>query len=601
MSFTYPIWLIALLPWAAVTVYLLWGRRKRINVPFLDLWQIPVRGQRPRRKLAAPPVALAAAIGALFLSVLAAAGPSVIVPGAASAGPVTVVVDRGLGMSAGGKQGTRYARVAEEFSRTLSPAARLELFVVPGAPAPTVADASDLPGIVRRAERTAIRTDAAVRRLVRQRLDDTAGPVVVVSDADLGPLRDESRVVQVAPEGAVKNAGIVTLAARETPRPQVMVRVRNDTRAVTTATLTVSAGDNLSPTERTIDLPTAGDQRDYFIDVARLGDTVSARLVAPGDELDADDGAWLVRESSPPAIEAKQPVGALERLVAVYRELRPPGGGSRKVLLVRSAADLPAGTAGVVVHAGGVSASVRPATVVAHPITDAVRNWTELQLPMGTTTAPPVGWTPLLSTADGRVLVAVKESNDVRQAWVVIDADRWANTHEYVAFWTAVFDWTGAAGGAVESFASHPLEEGTPDWRPLADDAPADTSAPMKDAALWPGLFARQDGARRAYRASPAGSAIVTPPPYDWRVKLAAQVAHGSPRRDLSPVLLLASAAALVLAAATWRRRSRRDFSANSGDPNRPSPLNFTDSPRRRRRRNVRRASPGESPISAES
>ncbi|MFL5409388.1 MAG: hypothetical protein ACJ79O_26500, partial [Myxococcales bacterium] len=80
MSFMHPIWLIALLPWAAVTIYLLWGRRKRVNVPFLDLWQIPVQGQRPRRKIAAPPVALAAAILAMLLSVLAAGGPRVFAP-----------------------------------------------------------------------------------------------------------------------------------------------------------------------------------------------------------------------------------------------------------------------------------------------------------------------------------------------------------------------------------------------------------------------------------------------------------------------------------------------------------------------------------------
>jgi hypothetical protein len=378
------------------------------------------------------------------------------------------------------------------------------------------------------------------------------------------------------------------------------VRMRNDTPELTTATLTVTAGDDLPPTQRTVDLPPAGGQRDYFIDVARLGDTVSARLVAPGDELDADDRAWLVRESSPPVVEVNQPVGALERLVAVYRDLRPPDGGSRKVLLVGSAADLAAGTSGAVVHAGGASASVRAASVVAHPITDAVRNWAEMLLPPGTTAAPPGGWTPLLSTADGRVLVAAKESNDVRQAWVGIDVNRWANTHEYVAFWTAVFDWTGAAGGAGEAFASHPLEEREPDWRPLPSDPAAEASAPAKDAALWPGLFTRQDGARRAYHAPPADLGTATPPSYDWRAKLAAQVAGASPRLDLSPALLLAAAAALVVAAATWRR-SRRDLSGNSGDGTHPAPLNFAGTSRRRRGRNVRRVPRGESPISAES
>jgi hypothetical protein len=602
MSFLHPIWLTALLPWAGVTVYLLWGRRKRVNVPFLDLWQIPVQGQRPRRKLAAPPVALAMAILAMLLSVLGAAGPSVVAPGgAAAAGAVTVIVDRGISMSARRGERTRYSEALDEVSRALGARARVDLLVVPGEAASRTTDASDLSGMGQRVTRTAVRTEDALRRLVRRRLEETEGAVIVVSDVDLGPLREDARVVQVAPEGAVTNAGIVALAARQNPKPQVMVRVRNDTPGLTAATLTVSAGENVPPTERRVDLPPAGGQRDYFVDVARLGETVFARLLAPGDELEADDRAWLVRESSPPAIEAKQPVGALERLVAVYRQLRPPDGGSRKVLLVGSAAELGQGTDGVVVHAGGAWAPVRAVSVVPHPITDAVRNWTELSVPAGTAAAPPAGWTPLLSTADGRVLVAVRESNDVRQAWVALDVNRWAHTHEYVAFWTAVFDWTGTAGGAGESFASHPLDERDPAWRPSASDPAVEASTPAKDAALWPGLFTRQDGARRAYHAPPADLSTVTPSPYDWRAKLAAQAARAAPRLDLSPALLLASTAALVVAAATWRRRSRRDIAADSGEGHRPAPPNFADSPRRRRRRNARRPSPGASPISAES
>ena len=34
-----PIWLLALIPWAALAVWMLWGRRERVGVPFLALWQ----------------------------------------------------------------------------------------------------------------------------------------------------------------------------------------------------------------------------------------------------------------------------------------------------------------------------------------------------------------------------------------------------------------------------------------------------------------------------------------------------------------------------------------------------------------------------------
>src|SRR5918992_2457512 len=108
MSFAYPIWLVGLLPWAAVTLYLLGGRRKRINAPFLDLWQIPVQGRRPRRRLAAPPVALAMAILAMLLGILAAGDPGVAVATAAAAPGTTVIVDRGITMSARGSARPRY-------------------------------------------------------------------------------------------------------------------------------------------------------------------------------------------------------------------------------------------------------------------------------------------------------------------------------------------------------------------------------------------------------------------------------------------------------------------------------------------------------------
>src|SRR5688572_24406885 len=213
MLFTHPIWLAGLLPWAAVTLYLLWGRRKRINVPFLDLWQIPVEGKRPRRKLAAPPVALAMAILAMLLGVVAAAGPGVPVGhSGGGAGAVTVIVDRGIRMSARGRERPRYAEAIDDVSRALDPAASVDLLIVPGEAAAMRTNASALEGVGGRLARTAIRTEDAVRRIVRGRLEETTGLVMVVSDAALGPLADDARVVQVAPQGPRRNAGVVAIA-----------------------------------------------------------------------------------------------------------------------------------------------------------------------------------------------------------------------------------------------------------------------------------------------------------------------------------------------------------------------------------------------------
>ncbi|HZN67413.1 MAG TPA: BatA domain-containing protein, partial [Tepidisphaeraceae bacterium] len=101
MTFLSPLWLIGMFPWAAVTLYLLWGRRRQEGVPFLDLWMGPVKGPRPRRRVATPPLALALAILAMLLAVLGAAGPALT---AGRGGfTVTLIVDRGSTMSAWGE------------------------------------------------------------------------------------------------------------------------------------------------------------------------------------------------------------------------------------------------------------------------------------------------------------------------------------------------------------------------------------------------------------------------------------------------------------------------------------------------------------------
>jgi hypothetical protein len=51
MYFTSPIWLALLVPWAGVSVWLLWGRRDRTNVPFLKLWRGPVESPRAQRQM----------------------------------------------------------------------------------------------------------------------------------------------------------------------------------------------------------------------------------------------------------------------------------------------------------------------------------------------------------------------------------------------------------------------------------------------------------------------------------------------------------------------------------------------------------------------
>src|SRR5690348_6648117 len=102
MTFASPLWLIGLLPWMGVALYLLWGRRKRWDVPFLELWRGPAAVEHARWKVSAPPIALAMALLAMLSAILGASGPAARWHVGSNSPPITVIVDRGLTMSARG-------------------------------------------------------------------------------------------------------------------------------------------------------------------------------------------------------------------------------------------------------------------------------------------------------------------------------------------------------------------------------------------------------------------------------------------------------------------------------------------------------------------
>jgi hypothetical protein len=73
-----PIWLILLAPWAALGVWLLSGRLKDEEVPFLPLWEAdPPQIQPPARSWQKPPIAIAALLAGLLFAIAAASGPAI--------------------------------------------------------------------------------------------------------------------------------------------------------------------------------------------------------------------------------------------------------------------------------------------------------------------------------------------------------------------------------------------------------------------------------------------------------------------------------------------------------------------------------------------
>jgi hypothetical protein len=556
MTWAAPLWLLGLLPWSAVVLYLLWGRRRRTDVPFLDLWQGGPEGVRVRRRVSPPPPALALAILAMLLAILAAGRPSVRSPSGGET--VSVVIDRGYTMSARGSRGaTRtlddVATLAESPRAAAADFRRIERWVVPGPAAPHRTDTSGLADTPASTP-TALDTRDALRLAVRAALARNAGPAVVLSDQSLG-FTDE-RVIQVAPERPVRNARVVHVAAREQPAAQVMVRVRGGA-GIVRGTVRVTSGS--ATADREVELRPDRDT-DAFVDLPRLAESLKAELVlaGAGDDQPADDAAWLVREASWPRLEARAPLPPhVQRMVEVYARARPPSDASRRVILTRDADAPPAGEPAIVLAppesgAGAARSEQAEPEVRDHPVTQGVTWGAVAAAAPAVNPRPPDGWAPVVS-AGGKVWVAVREQ-PIRAVWIGFETAEWARSPEFVVFWANVFDWAGAGG---ERFASYPVGSLAGEWRAVEL---AGSVAPPEPG-LWPGLYRRaSDGALRALHAPDVPLPDVPAVP-DGRPRLERRAADAGGRFELAGVLSLLAVACVALAAVAWKRRNLTGFS----------------------------------------
>lgn len=530
------IWLIGLIPWAALALWVMWGRRKRIEVPFLPLWQGPIEGPRAKRSLQPPPLAVMLALLAALLALVAAARPA-LHSARDSRTPLTIVVDRGLLMSARGHEQLRFREAAREASDELrrhwGATTPVRLIMVPGS-GPINSELGNWLKELKRFTPTASDTREMFGSLVNGELATAPGPVIAITDQPLAIA--EARPVQIPPETSPEDVAITTLAARDQPTGQVMVRVRNQSGQAT-ALLLVSSADRT--VRQTIDLPTGGGQRDYFINLPSLGPTVAAELKV-SDDIQANKTAWLVREGSYPRIEPHAALPPeLRRLIEAYQAARPASDASVRVAVVSDVAQLPRQEPAVVVASERKRAPAGvPVQRTDHPIAEHV-NWDQLRAPVCVGGTPPAGWSPVVSSGP-RVLVAASP-DPLRQVWVGFDAPRWATTPDYVIFWTNVFDWMSGGG---QRFVGRELAEYGPEWKP--------TASLSGQAGAWPGLYRRSDGALRAFNAPDI--AVAAPPQTDWRTRLAGLVQQREGRFDLTPWLLILSAACLTGSAAAWRR-----------------------------------------------
>jgi len=538
VSFLAPIWLLGLLPWAGVAAWLMWGRRRRVDVPFLALWGGIEPQRRMRRSVELPPAGVLFVLAAALLGVVAAARP--VVGRSGGGAVVTIVVDRGGTMTADG--GERYRRLIETGGREVAAAlgpGPVQLVFVPGG----AAQRSDRAGwseVAKRHAAVALATGDELRQAVKRLGATSSGPIVVLSDQSINA--GEGRVVEISPGDRIENVGITRVAARDGPA-EVMVGVGNWSSA-TRATLTVSSGGRQRPQD--VELPPPGGVRNYFVQMDGLADVVGVAVAAEGDRVSVDDQGWLVREYSWPRLEVRAELPAeLRRMVEVYQVRRPAGERSKVVALVDREDQL-AGGAGVVVSrdASG-SAAGGELRVVDHPVTRSVR-WEQATSGARVAERPRGDWTPLVFRG-GRVLVAVRPE-PARRVWVGFGSEVFARTADYVVFWTNVFDWVGEGGA---EFTAHEVRGLPPEWTLGGGGLPAGV-----ENGLWPGVYRRTDGALRAVNTEAV--VPVEAPQTPWRERLWQLGAKSHAGRDLGPAAALAAMALMAGAAATWDRGNRR-------------------------------------------
>lgn len=545
MLFYSPLWLVGLVPWAAVVLWLLWGRRRKTPVAFLDLWRGPALQKPAKRALQPPPFWMAMALLALLLALLGSARPVVRLRRVAAA-PITIIVDRGITMSALNGGEARFVAESRLASKQLSAAlprlTPVHLIVLPDEriQQTTLASWADY---VSHLPPTALDTGAQLRQTIRDRLALSDEPLLVISDQ---PLETSSaRVIQLAPGSSIENVGIVLLSARRTPRPQVMVRLRNDSSRART-TLSVKSG--AERVTREIALPPTGQTRDYFFDL-ESADKVIVATIEDADDQPADNEAWLVREGSFPRIEPGGPLPPeLARMVETFSRARPPANGAPTVKIVSTLLDLPTDEPAVVVSskAGALVSGTPQATPDA--ITANV-DWSAFPRQVRLTGDPPAGWTPVLSIGN-RVIVAQRAS-PARQAWVGFAPGTWAQSTDFVVFWANVFTW---AGGGADRFAVHPLSAFEPGWKLTQEPARSVAQARRltQVPGQWPGLYESADGTLRAFNAAmpPAHAPVKTPA--DWPARLKSLEGNRGGGWELAPALLALAVCFVAVAAGTF-------------------------------------------------
>jgi hypothetical protein len=519
MTLLAPLWLVLILPWAGLAVWMLRARGRDVEVPFVRLWRTGERTPSSARGRRLPPLYVLLVLLALLGLILAASQPMVSA-GSRSATKFILILDRGNTTSA-----RALADLRDDLRDFDSAAAELRL--VPGDPAGTapIHSLSDIADIAL----TAVDTRQLIDHAVRDALSEHDAPVLVFTGHALEI--QHARVIQIPPGRAPVNVGIQQVAFRPSPRPQVMLRVFNQSD-LTSASLRVAG---MEP--RAIALPATSQSRDYFIDppASTTQDVLHVQLEV-ADELPLDNDAWLAREPAPSRIVVAGNVSpASQRMLRIYSDLR-------QIQISAEGASL-ATTPGIELAGNLSSTAAGELQVTPHPVTANI-DWRRLTTGdlriTGDSPDREAGWQPVVRVGE-RVVLAVHEAR--KQVWVGFDFDSFAADPAFVVLWTNMLD--HITGGEARWVARTP-QTLPPGWqRIMPGPLPAGVQA-----GRVPGIYRSAENQQRAINA-PA-RLVPDPPRIDWRSELTDLFQSRQAGVRFSPALVTAALMLLALALLLW-------------------------------------------------
>lgn len=513
MSLLQPWWLILLGPWVGLVILALRQYRPKVLVPYLDLWPREEPEDRQKRRGWRPPaLPVVMLLAAMLLGILALGRP-VWESRRPTLPKVTIIVDRGVTMLAA----SRGQQVADRAMGILSSllAEDSEIRVID-----TLGEDRLVPhwqlGEVLHQPATAVDTQTRVRALASAHRAE-GGITVVLSDyPDV-----DANAVQIAPESAVRNIGIVSASATG---KQCLVEMRNDMELTETVV-------DISGASQRVQLPPRGQTRQY---VLPAGDGMIHVHLDLADDLSDDNDWWLLPDKLAPQLVVSPSVSPVtKRFAAAYSAARAKLDGTTVQIVPPNEA---AGDQCIIVAPADHLVRV-PTLQVDHPILANVQLPEQVQA----TSAPlPAGdWQPILAAGDV-VMLAVDRGH--RRVWIGIDLPD--GSAEQVLLWTNMVEFLGRSPEA--EYAPRTLDIS---WKREGEQLPAELNG------LRAGMYLRA-----GHRTAVCVRAPVFPQtPQDLSAeKRLLRIAQRASNVPVSPCLWLLATGMVVGAALSAQSASRK-------------------------------------------